>query len=106
LVPVALAFGLPTFFVFAYFGTAARGFAAALSVCSATAVVVTSLNLRKYISFWIVMSACLVAHAALVSSIPPDTDSHFAGIIFAPLVVADILFWQFVSVSIVRMIKL
>jgi hypothetical protein len=105
LVPVALTFGLPTFFLFAYFEAAARGFAAALSIGSIIIVLVTCRNLRTYISFWLVMAVCVLFHVEAVRAVPADADTHFPGIIFTPLFIADFLFWQFASVSTVRFLR-
>jgi hypothetical protein len=104
-VPVALGSGVPAYFVFDYFGSPARGFAAALSIASIVTVLVSLRNLKTYFSFWLVMLVCVIAHVVLVSVVPFDADTHFPGIIFTPLVFADCLFWTYAAVSTVRLFR-
>ncbi len=50
-----------------------------------------------------VLAAAL--HCWLVSVIP-GSDSHFPGVIFTPLLIVDILLWQYIGVVCIRMLRI
>jgi hypothetical protein len=103
LVLAALACGLPIFLYFSFAGNPVRGFAASLSMGSLVIVIVTLWDLRNYMSFWFATLLNILVHSALIYFVS-GSDSHFPGIILAPIFILDFLFWQFISVSAVRVL--
>jgi len=103
LFPVAIAFGTPLFPIFWYLGNNLRAFLSALFAATIFVTVYTLWNLRVYVVFWFVMIVDIFLHAALLFSIT-RTDSHFPGVIFAPVMIADLLFWQFTTVRLIKLL--
>jgi hypothetical protein len=105
LVPVALICGVPFFFWFTFrIGNQLQGFVAMLSAASVSVAFITLRQWRSYISFWLSNAINVFAHCFIVFA-TPNFDSHFPGIIFSPLLIADFLFWQFFTVLIIRSIR-
>ena len=106
LFPIAIAFAVPFFvLVIAFTGNSRHAFFASLSACSIAAVFITLRQWRTHFSFWIAMVLAAAVHSWLVSAIP-GSDSHFPGVVFTPLVIADILIWQYITVVCIRMLRI
>src|SRR5436305_9365313 len=98
----ALAGAAPFFACFVYEGNLLRAFVASLSVGALVATTVTLRAYRRFVTLWAVLATAAAFHCLLVISVP-SADTHFAGIIFAPLVVVDVLFWQFAAVRLINL---
>src|SRR5438309_8811991 len=101
LIPAAAACGLPFFAVFAFLGDPIRGLAASLSVSALVCIAATLWSFHELPAFWAVLAFSILAHAFLVCQFS-GTNSHFPAVVFAPLFIADLLFWQFVAVLTMR----
>lgn len=105
LVPAALACGIPLFLWFAIQAdNPLRGFVACLSAGSVVVVFVTLRQWRTRLSFWLAIGLNALVHTWLVTAIS-GTDSHFPGMIFAPVVIADFLLWQRITVALLRRLR-
>jgi len=104
LFPGAIAFGAPFFIPFWYFDNSLRALLAALFAGTIFITVATLLNLRCYVTFWLIMALDVLFHVLVIFSIT-GRDSHFAGAAFAPVMLVDILFWQFVTVKAINLLK-
>lgn len=105
LVPVALVCGLPLFLWFAFQASnPLRGFVASLSASSVAVVFITLRQWRDRLSFWLSISLDVLVHVWFVAAIP-GTDTHFPGIIFTPVVIADFLLWQLITVTLLRTLR-
>jgi hypothetical protein len=104
IIPAAAACGLPFFIFFAHYGNPLRGFVAFLSAASIAVVIITLWNAREFAAFWLAVVANLIFHIAIVAMIQ-GSDSHFPGVIFAPVLIADFLVWQLLTVTAVRVFK-
>lgn len=103
---VALSFGLPFFALIIYLtGNALHAFFGSLSVSAIAVVFITLRQWRTRVTFWIAMILAGGVHYWLVSALP-GSDSHFAGIVFTPLVIADILLWQYITVVSIRVLRI
>jgi predicted permease len=83
------AMALPVWFFFVHRGDSVRGFVGALAVC---AVGVVGAILSKYSNrraYWVALIAIALIHLMLVLLLPLPKDYHGPGIVFAPLVIAD-----------------
>jgi hypothetical protein len=105
LFPVAIAFGTPFYIAFLYFGNNLRAFLAALFSGTMFVVVATLWNLRKFVAFWLVAILAISLHAVVLFSIR-GTDSHFPGVIFTPVMVVDVLLWQFLTVRAINLLRI
>ena len=102
---VALAFGLPFFPLIIYLtGNTLHAFFGSLSASAIAAVFITLRQWRTYVSFWIAMTVAGAVHYWVVSALP-GSDNRSPGFVFAPLVIADILLWQFVTVTCIRTLR-
>jgi hypothetical protein len=84
-----LALALPVWFFFVHQDEGARGFVAALAVCAVGAVAAILRNYSNRRAYWVSLVAIAFAHLLLVLLIPLPKDYHGPGIIFSPLVIAD-----------------
>lgn len=100
--PVFIAVAAPVFIYFLYEGDPLRAFVAGLSVGTMLITTVTLWRYRRFVALWAVLLTAAVIHCILVFSLP-NADTHFPGIIFTPLVVVDVLFWQFVAVRLLNL---
>lgn len=104
--PVAIAVAAP-FFLFDLSGNLLRGLLAAMSAASVAVVFITLRQWRYRFSLWLVLFLDVAAHYWLISSATAHhSDSHFAGVLLAPVVIADILIWQVVAVIFIRKLKI
>jgi len=103
LFPAFIAAAAPFFGFFLYEDKPLRAFAAALSVGAILVTVVTLWQYRRSAVLWAVLLTAAVLHGVLVQSLP-NADTHFPGIIFTPVVVLDVLFWQFVAVRLINLL--
>lgn len=93
--------------VFAFFLYHGQHFRALVSSLSVGVIVTFFITLRSYqdtIFYWTVGVACILCHAALVMSLVVEY-RNFAGTILTPVAVADLLFWQYALVTILRVVK-
>jgi hypothetical protein len=105
LIPVILAFSLPVFAYFAYYHNPFRGFIASLSAGVVLTTSLTLRDLRGYFTFWLTMLICVLFHVSVIFLFQ-RTDSHFPGIIFTPIVIGDIMLWQYISVNFIRKFRI
>jgi hypothetical protein len=86
---VLFALALPVWFLFAHRGEDARGFVAALAVLAVGGVglVLSYYSNRK--AYWATLAAIAIAHLILVLLLPLPKDYHGPGMVFSPLVIAD-----------------
>lgn len=104
LIPLSLAAGLPIFLYFVFIDEQFKGFVSLLSICS---VVVSAISLHKLkytVSYWIVNVISVFLHIVLVSNLAAQ-DSHFPGVILAPFVIFDLIFWQFLTIKMANLEK-
>ena len=102
---VFLAVAAPIFVFFLYEGNPLRAFGAALSVGAILITTVTLWEYRRFAVLWAVLLTAALVHGILVFSLP-NADTHFPGIIFTPFVVVDVLFWQFVAVRLINLLRI
>jgi hypothetical protein len=104
LIPTAIGCGFPLFFLFAQWGDPLKGMVASLSAGVLVVTASTLWNLRNYLTFWCVLFISMALHVALVC-LTRSGDARFPGIIFTPLVILDFLFWQYVTVIMVKIFR-
>jgi hypothetical protein len=103
--PVAIGFGAPFFFL-DLLGNNLLGMLAAMSAAAVAVVFITLRKWRARLSFWIAIALNAVVHCFLVHWITlGHSDSHFPGITLAPLLIVDIVFWQYVSVVCMKVLR-
>lgn len=83
------ALALPVWLFFVHRGQGARGFIGALAVCAVGAVAAILGNYSSRRAYWVSLAAIAFAHLLLVLLIPLPKDYRGPGIVFAPLVIAD-----------------
>jgi hypothetical protein len=83
------AVALPVWFFFVYQGEAARGFVGALAVGAVGGVGAILSNYSNRRAYWLILAALASAHLVLVLLLPLPKDYHGPGILFSPLVIAD-----------------
>ena len=103
--PAFIIAALPFFAFFLYNGEPIKAFLASLSVGSILTTSVTLWRYRNFFSLWIILGVDAVVHAMLVFYVS-NVDTHFPGIIFTPLVVMDILIWQFIAVRAINLLRI
>jgi hypothetical protein len=101
---IAIGCGLPLFFLFAYLGDPSRGIVASLSAGALTIIISTLWNLKSYITFWFMLALSIFFHMAMIWYFG-GYDTHFPGIILAPLLILDFLAWQLIIVIAVRAVR-
>jgi hypothetical protein len=105
LFPAAIAFSAPFFIPFWYFeSNNLRALLAALSAGTIFVTVATLWNLRTYLTFWMIMVLDVLGHVLLLFSIK-GTSSHFPAAIFMPIMIADLLLWQFITVRAINLLR-
>src|SRR4051794_10871023 len=83
------AVALPVWFLFVHRGEAARGFVGALAVCAVGAVGAILSTYRNRRAYWLTLAAVALAHLVVVLLLPLPKDYYGPGILFSPLVIAD-----------------
>ena len=68
-------------------------------------VAISLWNIRRFVGFWLILIINIFTHCAVVLLLP-GSDFHSPGIIFAPLLAADIAFWTFVSVKVIKLLRI
>lgn len=84
-----LACGLAGWVLFASRGEDARAFVAGLSVCAVGGVGVILGRYRKRRAYWFALAGVALAHALFVALVPLPKEMTGPGIVFSPLVIAD-----------------
>lgn len=85
---LAILFGVPAFFLFAYFGEPARGRAAAISVGVLTMAVGASWDLRREAWYWVTIALLAACHVPIILLVP-WTDKSYPGYTLLPVAVLD-----------------
>jgi hypothetical protein len=101
---VCLIIASPWFVYFVYNGEHLRALVATLSIGAVLCLAVTLRDDIRTVLYWLAILACAVFHALLVMSIKVEW-RHFPGTIFTPLVVVDLLAWQWLFASASRMVN-
>lgn len=105
-VPVALAVAAP-FFLLDLLGNSLRGVLASMAAASITVVFITLRQWRTTVAFWFALLLNAAVHWYLIWSVTAHhSDSHFAGVILAPLFIADFLVWQLLTVVCIRTLRI
>jgi hypothetical protein len=81
--------GLVGWLFFVHRGEDARAFVAGLSICAVGGVGAILARYSHLLAFWITLAGIGVAHVLFVLLIPWPQQLHGPGIVFSPLVVAD-----------------
>lgn len=84
-----LACGLVAWLFFVHRGEDARAFVAALSVCAVGGVGAILGRHSSRVAFWLTLAGVGVIHAMFVLLIPLPRELRGPGVLFSPLVVAD-----------------
>jgi hypothetical protein len=84
-----LACGFVAWLLFSYRGEDARAFVAALSVCAVGGVAVILSHCRDRRAYWVALAGVALAHALFVALVPLPKEVAGPGIVFSPLVIAD-----------------
>jgi hypothetical protein len=101
---VCLIVASPLFVYFLCNGEHLRALIGTLSIGAVLCLAVTLRDDINTVLYWLVIAACAVFHVVLVMSIKVEW-RHFPGVVFTPLVVVDLLAWQWLFASASRIVN-